>query len=361
MSNKVAEEVRLDADNEQQIAINISRWAKNNLIHTQQVEAFKGQPGDDPWGAYNSGQPVWKKVIPSEMLAKSMYSGKITGKCEALPSFLASIFVLNGAKLDDVILLRLHSHNIGLVRFGGKLYIINNQSVMPVDEKRKSWIKEQTYLGFFSYSVSVYHDFRNGDKEFKIDDAFFNTEDNSLLDTFLNMTGTRDKLVKDENVYPNAVGNRDGAFSLIFNNSDSVGVLKNCVLARYAYQSLYVKNPEMYLKASIKAPKTLELANMLGSKEDIFGWIKNHVSYGSIFEDSSERIMTGDQVIVFKKGSLKDQAVLAFSLLKLKGYNPEMVITEKNAFIRVDNDTYEAKTWDKVESIEGKVFLKMSL
>jgi hypothetical protein len=362
LTEKVAAEVRLGADNQEQIAANIGKWARFNLAHTQQVRTFKGEPGSDPWGAYRGGEPVWKKVIPGEMLAKSMYTGRITGKCEALPSLVAAIFVLNGARLDDVVVLRLQGHNIGLVRFGGTLYLLNNQIVVPIDEHWKTWIENQTYMGLFSYSIAVYRDFGNGEKYFRVNDAFFNAGEGSLLERFLKLAGSPGGRAKNRGAGPQAIGSRSEALALVFGDSPTASAAPdNYTLARYAYQSLYVRNPEVYLKASVGAPRTAELAKELKSKEAIFAWIRAHVSYGSIFEDSGERIMTADEVIVFRQGGLKDQAVLAFSLLRLKGYKPGISITDRDAFVQVGNEIYDARTWDKAASLAGTVILKLTL
>jgi hypothetical protein len=91
------------------------------------------------------------------------------------------------------------------------------------------------------------------------------------------------------------------------------------VLAKYAYQSLYVKHPEYYLSASLNSSVVRNLAASLNSEIEIFEWIRTHIRYGSIFNNGEERLMTADQVLVFQQGSYKDQAVLAFTLLRHLG------------------------------------------
>jgi hypothetical protein len=222
-------------------------------------------------------------------------------------------------------------------------------------------LEAQTYFGFSSYAISIYREFGFGREEFRLPDAFFKVQDASLLEAFLYLTGTSGRLEKSLRVDSNVVADKDRLFPLVFGDSAPAELAKSFILSRYAYQSLYVKDPEIYLKASIRTPRALELARTLKNKDTIFDWIKTHVSYGSIFEDSSDRIMTADEVIVFRKGSLKDQAVLASSLLKLRGYNPQISITGRDAFVTVGNETYDAKTWSQIASVDGDVILKLSL
>ena len=85
------------------------------------------------------------------------------------------------------------------------------------------------------------------------------------------------------------------------------------------------------------------------------------MAYGSIFEESTRRIMTAEDVIVFRRGGWKDQAVLASVLLKRMGYSLEMFVTADSAFVALgDGTVYEAKGWQEVPEISGTVLLQMS-
>jgi hypothetical protein len=347
---RIVAEVHVDAADESEVARNIATWAASDLVHTQTLSTFRDQCGNEPWGGIPSGKdckPFLKKANASEMLAQSMYSGKLTGGCEALPSLVASVFALSRAPWDDVVILRLTSHNVGLVRFGGQIYLINNTVVSAVDEATKKALLTNTYYGFGSYSVVIYGE----GWSFVLDETVFSA-DHSLLENLLLLTGTRDQGVKDAAA---GLGTPEGG------RIDSDRVFAFNPLAPYAYQSLGVSDPESYLKASAQAPRVRELASELKDDVDVARWIRDNVAYGSIFEESSRRIMTAEDVIVFRRGGWKDQAVLASVLLKRMGYSPEMFVTADNAFVALgDGTVYEAKGWQEVPEVSGTVLLRMS-
>jgi len=133
------------------------------------------------------------------------------------------------------------------------------------------------------------------------------------------------------------------------------------VYTKYAYQSLHVEKPELYLRASLRSPRAIELAERLGSADEIIEWIKKNVGTGSIFEEYQERVMLADQVIVFKTGGLKDQAILAFTLLKLKGYDPVVTVTTDTVYVEFDGRMYDVKDWNVVDSVTGTVELVLHL
>lgn len=360
LTAKIAAEIKSHTHDKTQVAPNIAYWSRKYLLHTQQTAVFRNQPGSDPWGAAPNGRPLYKKAIPSEMLAKSMFTGKLTGKCEALPSLIAALFVLNGAKLDDVVILRLREHNIGLVRFDGTLYLLNNQTVTSVDEDRKRWIEAQTYYGFSSYSIAFYRELGFGKHEFVVSDEFLKDTGHSLLENFLEQTGTLGNYTRGHAIVPKEITSAEQAQSLLYSSAKAPERAKSLIMARYASQSLYVENPEIYLQASLRAPRTLELAKNLNTREEIFQWMKDHIRYGSIFQDSREKLMTADEVILFRQGSFKDQAVLAWALLKLHGSGPKISLTSHRAFVTLDHEIYEAGNWNKTPSVTEPVLLELN-
>jgi hypothetical protein len=351
---RIVAELTAGAADANEIARNIVAWAAGNLVHTQQLSTFRDQCGKDPWGGTPSGAgectPFYKKANPAEMLAKSMYTGKLTGKCEALPSLVAAVFALSGARWDDIVILRLMSHNLGLVRFAGQTYLINNTTVSVVDEATKQSLLANTYFGFSSYSVSVYRAFPNQAQSFSLDESVFSA-DHSLLENLLLLTGTR----AGETVAATGLGAPEGG------SIPAARVFTFNPLSRYAYQSLGVSDPESYLVTSAQAPRVRELASQLKDDTDVARWMRDNLAPGSIFEDSAWRIMSAEDVIVFRRGGWKDQALLASALLKRMGYAPEMIVTADNAFVAMgDGRIYEARTWQPVAAVSGPVLLTIS-
>jgi hypothetical protein len=351
---RIVAEVNVGAADPAEVARNIVAWAAGNLVHTQQVSSFRDQCGKDPWGGTPSlgGDclPFYKKASAAEMLAKSMYTGRLTGKCEALPSLVTAVFALSGARWDDILILRLMSHNLGLVRFAGQTYLIDNTKVSVVDEATKQSLLGNTYFGFSSYSVSVYRAFANQAQSFALDESVFSA-DHSLLENLLLLTGTR-------------AGETDAATGLGAPEGGGIPAARVFAfnpLSKYAYQSLAVSDPESYLVASALAPRVRELASQLKDDTEVAAWIRDHVTQGSIFEDSAWRLMSAEDVVVFRRGGWKDQALLATALLKRMGHAPEMIVTADNAFVALgDGRIYEARTWQPVAAFAGPVLLSMS-
>jgi hypothetical protein len=327
----------------------LQEWAQKTLAHTQSLSAFSHTPGNDPWGTvlspWGSQRPVYKKLLPSEMKAMSMYSGKITGKCMTLASLNACLFRVLGAEPGNALVIKTKTHGLGLAKYGGKIYLTDNNTIKEVDDSTRQWLTSRTFLGLWTEETFTY-------KSFIINDDVLDSPD-TLLDAIWKVNW--DTKPPRAVLLPHTL-QREQVLSTIFEASESD---KLAALAKYAYQSMHVKHPEFYLRASVRAPRAIELAGQLQSVEEIIDWIKKNVSTKSIFED--ERIMLADQVIVFKTGGLKDQAVLGFTLLNLKGYNPVITITTESTYIECDGRMYDVNTWDTVDEVTGTVELVLHL
>ena len=332
-------------------ANSIKLWSENRIQHTQHFGFFQSFPGKDPWGALNSLEPVYKKVLPSEMNALSSYTGKVTGKCCSIAALHMGLFAVAGADPDNIIILRYGSHDIGIVNYAGLLYISFNEQVNLIDDTIKEFILSQKYQGFFNYSLSIMQDFT-------LDDSFF-AADSSLLDSITRLTRTADKIPKAKLLTADVMQDREKLKEKVFGNIQDEEHNKLFTLARYAYQSLYVKEPSLYLEASIRAPVVIELAKKLKAEDDIVSWIKTNIALEPIFDDYAQRIMIADQVVVLKKGGPKDQAVLAYALLQINGMEPVIKITERTAYLETNGKLYDARSWETVQQVEGRVMLEL--
>jgi hypothetical protein len=330
----------------------LQQWAPTREAHTQALPVFAYAPGNDPWGAvpfpWGGNKPVYKKLLPSEMKAMSIFSGKITGKCMTLATLNVSLFRLLGAEAENVVVIRTETHGVGLARIGGKTYFINNNTIREVDDSAREWITSQTFAGLWTESISA-------TRRFTITDDILDSQD-TLLDAIWKENWG--KKVQHTVLLPDKI-QREDVFLSIFGESNAENKL--AVLTKYAYQSLYVKKPELYLRASLRSPKAKELAGRLRSADDIIEWIQTNIAAGSIFADYQDRIMVADQVIVFKTGGPKDQAVLAFTLLKLNGFTPVLTITTDSVYLEVDGTLYDVQEWTIVDSVEGRVELILHL
>jgi len=340
--------------------LKLREWFVANLSHTQMGPEFQGYPGNEPWGlTYFWGGPTFKKLIPSEMKAMRLHTGKISGKCMTLANFLTSVFIHLGVDSDDVVLLLVvlpeARHGVAFVKYEAEILFINNYDLMPATiavPRNPSAIPMEgiyNHKNIKEVNFWIAPDF--------LDNEFLSSQ-KSLMHTFIDHFGL-------ESVFPDY--NQDFNFPLHDHDQLKVTIFKNPGrmkygdLARYAYQSLYVKYPEYYLTASFRTSGARFLAEELETVQEIFDWIKSHIRLGSIFPDSEERLMTADQVLVFQQGSLKDQAVLAYSILKHKGYAPVIKLTSKNAYVEVDSKTFEANDWQEIKYIPEKVIFKLKM
>jgi|GEM_PF-2128221 len=357
-AHKLAAEIKTELTDVLDTQLKIHKihiWMLLNLKHTQGSGIFHNLPGDDPWGLMaGSSTPTYKKLLPSEMGAMSIYTGKISGKCYTLANLMATLMVLLGVNPDDVVVLQLwaghYQHGIALAQFEKSLVVFNNESATYVSPSFEKWLENQNYFGFFNHSITQ-------GVPFRIRPDFFPIQ-NSVIESVVQAARLKSDVLtpKIEALY--AFKNRNDLADIIFRNDENSELF---YLTKYSYQSLYVRRPEMYLKASLRTSRPRDLARSLKSVDEVFSWMKTNISTGSIFEDSHERLMTAEQVIVFRRGSLKDQAVLALILLKHKGYKPLIKITHDNAYLEFDQQLYEAKSWQQVNSINGQVELVLTL
>ena len=354
LADSIRHDIEYHSNTQAKIAA-INNWMMRNLLHTQGSGVFSGLPGDDPWGVMSvGGRPTYKKLLPSEMEAMSMYTGYIMGKCYTLANLIVTLMVLLGVDPDNIIVYQIwvgnYQHAIALARFEEELILFDNTTATQVDSDREHWIQQQRCFGFFNH-------FTARGKSFGIDEAFFNGE-GTLFELTIEASGVRPTVLNDRIDLLYQFRDREELISNIYMNEECSDIF---ALAKYSYQSLYVKKPEMYLKASMRTSRPRELADSLTGPAEIFSWIGSHVSPGSIFEDNPERMMTAEQVIVFRRGGLKDQALLALVLLKHKGYEPILFVTGDRAYLQFEDHLYEAGTWTSADSVEGEIQLQLTL
>jgi len=349
----IVENLHTDPENLEKSVEILRLWTQENEAHTQGLPVFAYTPGNDPWGTvpnpWGYKIPTYKKLLPSEMKAMSIFSGKITGKCMTLANLNACLFRFMGADPDNVVVVRTKTHGVGLVKFGGRVYLINNNSIIEINGSIREEIVSRTFSGLWTESFSV-------SKEFILNEDVLDSQD-TLLDAIWRVNWGTDPPPRTV-LLPGKIQRTD-VLSAVFGEFNAANRL--AVLTKYAYQSLHVGKPELYLKASVRSPRAIELAERLGSADEIIEWIKKNVGTGSIFEEYQERVMLADQVIVFKTGGLKDQAVLAFTLLKLKGYDPVVTVTTDTVYVEFDGRMYDVKDWNVVDSVTGTVELVLHL
>lgn len=326
-------------NNERQI-YQFSKWVHDHFTHTQGLSIFKNEVGKDPWGAV-SGTPLYKKLIASEMRAMYIYSFKsMTGKCGSLVNEIVSMMRLLGVHSNNTAILRVRGHSFGLVKIEEKLYLINNNNIYPVNQKILNWILDQFYLGLHNDRIAI-------DKPFQINESTLLSSGFLIDNIFNEQQWNLSNYILIESDITNYDISKPGELfkNKIFQEN------KFLKLAQYAYQSLYISDPEIYIKASTKGPHLNKLAEDLTNVDDIFNWLQENIESKSIFKFDEDRVMTADQVIVFKKGSNRDQGILIASLLKLWGYNPKLLIAEHNSFIKYEDGIIDVENKKLVDEL----------
>lgn len=335
-------------NNERQI-YQFSKWIHEHFTHTQGLSIFKNEAGKDPWGAVR-GTPLYKKLIASEMRAMYIYSNKsMTGKCGSLVNEIVSMMRLLGVHSNNTAILRVRGHSFGLVKIEEKLYLINNNNIYPVNQKILNWILDQFYLGLHNDRIAIDKSFQLNESTllssgFLIDNIFKEQQWNLSSYTLIESDITNYDISKPGELFKNKIFQEN----------------KFLKLAQYAYQSLYIPDPESYIKASTKGPHLNKLAEDLTNVDDIFNWLQENIESKSIFKFDEDRVMTADQVIVFKKGSNRDQGILIASLLKLWGYNPKLLIAEQNSFIEYEKSIIDVKNKKIIDELtDTKILYKI--
>lgn len=129
--------------------------------------------------------------------------------------------------------------------------------------------------------------------------------------------------------------------------------------ARYNSHSLLVRKPDIYAQASLGGVKLLEVGAHLQNKEEIRQWIKDNVNK-KIYSEPTQ-VMLADQVIILNAGRPQDKALLAFSLLKSKNIDSQIVIGEKNSYLFIqeggEKEIWDINTLKKIEFIPEEPLL----
>jgi hypothetical protein len=331
----------------------INLWTTSNLTYTQIEPVFSHLPGKDPWGTFtDSQQPVFKKLIPPEMVAMKNRTGKISGKCFTLVNFTISTLMKFGVDPDNIISLIVKSgnarHAMALVKYKGQVLLINLNMVGILNDFIQKDFKAYEILGVYSLyfaqpvnvilsrtDIMAIIDYKN----ITLSDAFFKHYGLSKGSQTLNGPGYE----SIETGYTKSVKNPKYKYLI--------------ELTKYAYQSLKVGEPNYYLDASLMSSLPKQLARNFSSPDEVFEWIESHIRYGSIFPDPQSRIMTADQVLVFQQGSYKDQAVLAYTLLQHMGIETEIVLTKDNAYIKLSDKYYNFDSGNYHKDLKGDQLL----
>lgn len=315
----ILKELELKEKLDQKELDKISNWTENNITHTQILDVFKDKPGKDPWGQTKE-TPTYKKLLPSEMEAMKIFSGKYTGKCTSITNFIYALLKNEGMNSENCVILRTKGHTLALLSLNNRNYCINNNRIYELNDRELIEISNYTYYGF-------YNDKHSYKGKLNLDDSVFCSE-YSLFESLIRFND-----IKEEDIYNKSSDNR---------------------YLKYALQELTVNHPELYIEASIKGPLVNELAKEIKNEKDIIEWITNNINNGSIFTNDYS-IQTADQTITFNKGTAKDKGLLMSSLLRINNQSCELLITKNDAYIKKEGRIYSMNSLSIVKDINDEV------
>lgn len=287
----------------------VSAFAWEELTHLQHSPVFAREPGNMPWGRVGLFQPVYRRIMPTEIYAMARHTDKPSAACESLAFFLSGLFRLHGVAGDDIVHLRLSDHTVTVICHDGVFYGTNNTAVGRFTEPILSWHLDQRYHGVVGERFA-------GLGRFRLDPEDLYGSGSTLLEAI------EDKV--DIEIGPDPlVGvdptDRDALKRRMF-GTDGVVDPRMALLVRYAYQTTDVPSFEPYFAAAEKGPLVRALARSLRTEDAITRWIESNIADGVVLDD--DRIQMPDQVLVYREGTTLDRALLARTLSVLAGIAP---------------------------------------
>ena len=334
----------------------IHAYTAGHMSHTQTDPAFAEIPWKDPWGMdLISQQPRYKKLLPTEMKAMTLHTGKISGKCMTLAHLVTAIFYWLGSQPDDIMIFvtqnQGYRHANSMLVYEDSLVFTNNHHLDLFSHGPGEGIPGPVHiLGFYNHEKAANWDYTI---VAIIDESAF-AGDSSAIQTFCG------KYAVPEGCFacPQALGRYHSRRALVEDIYRNRLDPELGFLVKYAAQSLYVRHPEYYLQASLRCSGPKDLAGSLENPAAVFAWIAENIRDGSIFAEAGSHLMTADQVLVFETGSAKDRAVLAYTLLKKMSLEPQLLITSSDAYVTIDEEIWSLVSGEPVARPEGRVFFQ---
>lgn len=266
---------------------------QQNITHTQSLAQFQNLPGKDPWGKFKK-LPSYKALTPQEMFAEGKLSNNIaTGKCWTIAELRYAILKKNGIDEKDIFILRSNKlgHEICIFKFQSEIYITDNQRIKQISklspEKKDKYAKRP--VSWFYW------------------ETFFSKSNFTLDFEKIHQTDTLYEYL--EEVSKDQWKIQDLKERIPESDMDE--------LVKYWLQDTEVRNFQLYISAFEKWPLVKELATKLHNRNDIYIRIRDNIKENTSIFSEKNRIMSPDQVIVFKQWTARDRAMLGHILSNL--------------------------------------------
>lgn len=297
---------------------------QSKFSHTQKLKMFEKFPGNDPWGTYK-GKPVYKKLLPSEMCAMKIYTEKITGKCTSLAFFIYSLIKANYKDLspDNIFLIRMNNHTCGIVKWNSNIYMFNNNGIKLLKPRQLEEINKRNYFMLFN------------------EDVFFEGAFTFPGEIF-------------------SIG-KDLKSAFILHNKDlkKVDVNINPKLVELGLQIADFNYIKFFIDASLESEIINVLIQDLEGIEQVLSWVSGNIANNSIFNDSHKRIMTPEQVVMFKQGTSLDRAILFATILKGKNIGGEIIFLNNHIYLRTADKYFDINIMKEIPELSELAEVKI--
>lgn len=294
---------------QEQVTFSLTRSERNNTWHSK-LHA--------PWYGFD------------EMLG-SQTNEHISGSCPSLMSFYAALLRLNIFSPLHIFQLRLHNHDVLLIKIQQEIFLLCLDKLVKVNTKTL-YYTNRVYKVF--NDTWYFTGFGATNLDEKTRTSFLDIWDKKETPFLFNNT----VISRYEHIQP-----FDAALHAIDNRS-SYHHLKKRVLqfsrdypfstftwAKYAYQTLYVSKPETYalwsLQTNLLAPFLLNYTHLQPLILDIARYKNNSLFF------ENDRIMTADQVIRHKMGDAQSKALLLFAAVKkMRNTDTCVLLTDQSSY-----------------------------
>lgn len=299
-----------------------------------------------------------------EVLAYKEENQPIFASCVELCSIYNALLYLSGMEQDKIFMVTQPFHYLTLFRMEKGAYVLSTNEIMPMSKNRLYGDTEITRI--FS---PIYY----------MDDAGQTNMPEELEMRVRNLFAESVPMfelpeVKERvNVIPCGF-EPDLSFSHYQSPEELHQTLREYVYkmgmefpdstfswAKYSYQTLLVYRPEVYFNYSVKSVEVLEFASTYETLAQVQGWLDEHVTQGSIFEEY-DRIMTADQVIRHKLGRDHDIALFLAVVGEVIGIAEKsgVILTDVSSYAVFEKpeqqvEIYDVKQKCVVDGLEGEI------
>lgn len=285
-----------------------------------------------------------------EIAAQQKGQEPLIGSCPSVMSLYLAILRLGGYGPLDVFQLRLHNHDVLLIQEQNTVFLLGPDKIVELTPRT------------LYYTTQVYKVFT--DTWFWTRFGKTNVEEN-IKEQFLRLLTPDASNMRFEYALPRANTTQISLQSAPLLDScwddpvDLHRTVKKQILhlsrryplspftwAKYAYQTLYVRKPEVYATWSLKNAIVTEMLQKYERRQDFFQFMSG-LNRSSIFLED-DRLMTADQVLRYRTGDCRAQALLLFTYLKMRERRTAYVLFTRQGAYCACSTGKDWQFWDTV-------------